>query len=235
LNFYEPEGTDMKFIFILSVALMAQIAFAQPASSYAGQQTRSVKAYSEAEVADLLAGRGMGLARSAELNAYPGPQHVLELTEKLGLSPAQRSATEALIAPMRAAAQKHGAELIARERELDALFADGRAMPERVRAAVEAAAAAQARVRQAHLDAHIAQRAILTAEQVSSYQKLRGYDGNTAHGGGMHGGGMHGGGMHGGGMRGGMHGHGAQDRSTENRGTQDRGNKQDNPSDQHKH
>jgi hypothetical protein len=225
LNFYEPEGTDMKLIFILSVALMAQIAFAQPASSYAGQQTRSVKAYSEAEVADLLAGRGMGLARSAELNAYPGPQHVLELTEKLGLSPAQRSATEALIAPMRAAAQKHGAELIARERELDALFADGRATPERVRAAVEAAAAAQARVRQAHLDAHIAQRAILTAEQVSSYQKLRGYDSNTAHGGGMHGGGM----------RGGMHGHGAQDRSTENRGTQDRGHKQDNPSDQHEH
>lgn len=215
----------MKLIFILSVALMAQIAFAQPASSYAGQQTRSVKAYSEAEVADLLAGRGMGLARSAELNAYPGPQHVLELTEKLGLSPAQRSATEALIAPMRAAAQKHGAELIARERELDALFADGRATPERVRAAVEAAAAAQARVRQAHLDAHIAQRAILTAEQVSSYQKLRGYDSNTAHGGGMHGGGM----------RGGMHGHGAQDRSTENRGTQDRGHKQDNPSDQHEH
>jgi hypothetical protein len=215
----------MKLIFILSVALMAQIAFAQPASSYAGQQTRSVKAYSEAEVADLLAGRGMGLARSAELNAYPGPQHVLELTEKLGLSPAQRSATEALIVPMRAAAQKHGAELIARERELDALFADGRATPERVRAAVEAAAAAQARVRQAHLDAHIAQRAILTAEQVSSYQNLRGYDSNTAHGGGMHGGGM----------RGGMHGHGAQDRSTENRGTQDRGHKQDNPSDQHKH
>jgi hypothetical protein len=243
LNPKEPKGIDMKSLFILSVALIAQIAFAQPAfaqpafaqpafaqpaSSYAGQQTRSVKAYSEAEVADLLAGRGMGLARSAELNAYPGPQHVLELAEKLGLSPAQRSATEALIAPMRAAAQKHGAELIARERELDALFADGRATPERVRAAVDAAATAQARVRQAHLDAHIAQRAILTAEQVSSYQKLRGYDGNTAHGGGGPRGGH---GMHGGGM----HGHGAQDRSTENRGTQDRSNKQDSPSDQHKH
>lgn len=178
----------MKCLLIPSAALFAVAAFAQQTAPYAGQQARSIKSYSETEVADLLAGRGMGLARAAELNAYPGPQHVLELADKLALTAEQKSATEALIPPMRAAAQKHGAALIASERELDALFAEGRATPERVRAVLDAAAAAHARVRQAHLDAHIAQRAILTVEQVLAYQKLRGYDPDGAHGAGHRGG-----------------------------------------------
>lgn len=219
----------MRSLLFAAAAWSALAAFAQPSIPYAGQQTRNVKAYSDAEVADLLAGRGMGLARSAELNAYPGPQHVLELADKLGLTPAQRTATEALIPSMRAAARKYGAELIARERELDALFGEGRASPENVRAALDAAAMAQARVRQAHLDAHIEQRAILTAEQVSSYQKLRGYDDSAAHRGehrgehGTRGGGMHDGGMHQGRMRGsGVQGGDPQ-------------NKQDSLPDPHKH
>ena len=195
----------MKLIHLLALALLSQVAAspssAQSTTAYAGQHTRGVKAYSDAEVADLLAGRGMGLARPAELNAYPGPQHVLELADKLNLTPAQRAATEALMPPMRAAAQKHGAELIARERELDALFAEGHATPERVRAALDAAALAQARVRQAHLDAHIAQRAILSAEQIATYQKLRGYDGSSGSGGHGHHGKQHDG-KHHGGMRG---------------------------------
>src|SRR5919107_1454461 len=39
---------------------------------------RPVKSLSEQQVADLRAGRGMGLALPAELNGYPGPMHVLE-------------------------------------------------------------------------------------------------------------------------------------------------------------
>ena len=58
---------------------------------YAGMQTRSIKALSEQQVADLGAGRGMGLALAAELNGYPGPSHVLELADKLNLSTDQRA------------------------------------------------------------------------------------------------------------------------------------------------
>jgi hypothetical protein len=54
-------------------------------------QTRPIKALSEQQVADLQAGRGMGLALPAELNGYPGPAHVLELADKLGLSADQRA------------------------------------------------------------------------------------------------------------------------------------------------
>lgn len=46
---------------------------------YAGQETREIKALSPDEVAAHLEGRGMGFAKAAELNHYPGPKHVLDL------------------------------------------------------------------------------------------------------------------------------------------------------------
>ena len=61
------------------LSFVASAALAQ--SPCAGMQARSIKALSEQQVADLKAGRGMGLALSAELNGYPGPAHVLELSD----------------------------------------------------------------------------------------------------------------------------------------------------------
>ena len=63
-------------------------------SPYAGQQSREIKALSGAEQSDLLAGKGMGLAKAAELNGYPGPAHVLELAGELELSAEQRERTQ---------------------------------------------------------------------------------------------------------------------------------------------
>src|SRR5262245_12308395 len=57
---------------------------------YAGMQHRGIKALSEQQIADLRAGKGMGLALAAELNGYPGPIHVLELGDRLELSAQQR-------------------------------------------------------------------------------------------------------------------------------------------------
>ena len=75
----------------ICIAVVAMIALGGIASAqhkhdhtpYAGQQQRAVKALSEQQVADLRAGRGMGLALAAELNGYPGPLHVIELADKL--------------------------------------------------------------------------------------------------------------------------------------------------------
>ena len=65
----------MKTTSILAALVLASTAaFAQ--SPYAGMQTRRIKALSEQQVADLKAGRGMGLALAAELNGYPGPAHL---------------------------------------------------------------------------------------------------------------------------------------------------------------
>src|SRR5690242_3488719 len=65
-------------------------------SAYAGMQAREIKALSDQQLAELRAGRGMGMALPAELNGYPGPVHVLELADALGLTPEQRERVRAL-------------------------------------------------------------------------------------------------------------------------------------------
>jgi hypothetical protein len=156
---------------------------------YAGQQTRDVKALSADEQADLLAGRGMGLAKAAELNGYPGPLHVLELARELGLESDQRARTEALFASMQREASALGARLLDEERALDALFATRQVDASRLAEATKRIGALQAELRRVHLDAHLAQTRILTAAQTARYVELRGY--GTAGSGGAHGGHRH--------------------------------------------
>jgi Spy/CpxP family protein refolding chaperone len=125
-------------------------------------------------VDDLLAGRGMGMARPAELNGYPGPMHVLDLRDRLGLSPEQEAAVRAAFARMEAAAKPLGAELVERERALDRAFAGGGVTTEAVRSMAAAVGDLQGRLRAVHLAAHVETRAVLTDEQVRAYDALRG-------------------------------------------------------------
>ena len=79
--------------------VVASLIFATSVSAqipYAGMQTRPIKALSDQQIADLRAGRGMGLALAAELNGYPGPSHVLELADRLELSTDQRARVQRL-------------------------------------------------------------------------------------------------------------------------------------------
>lgn len=142
---------------------------------YAGQQARPVKALSDQQIADLRAGRGMGLALAAELNGYPGPVHVLELAAPLGLSEAQQTRMAELFAAMKSEAVALGEKLIAAETDLDRQFA-GKAINEAsLVEGVQAIAAVQAELRAAHLKYHLASVEVLTAAQVARYAELRGY------------------------------------------------------------
>ena len=79
---------------VLTTHAFAQHAGHHPptaSSPYSGLETRAIKALSDSQIADLKAGRGMGLALAAELNGYPGPMHVLELADELVLSVEQRT------------------------------------------------------------------------------------------------------------------------------------------------
>src|SRR5262245_58316557 len=88
-------------LFWLACLCVALPAAAQaPSAPYAGQQNREIKALSPEEIRDLAEGRGMGLAKAAELNGYPGPSHVLELAAPLRLTAEQRAATQALFQRM---------------------------------------------------------------------------------------------------------------------------------------
>ena len=108
-------------IFLSAAALIVSAAasLAQTPSPYPGQEQRSIKALSDREISDLTEARGMGLAKAAELNSYPGPLHVLELARELDLTDTQRAATQSLYARMRERAQPLGTKIIEAERELD--------------------------------------------------------------------------------------------------------------------
>ena len=110
------------FTIFLSVAALvgsATASVAQTTSPYAGQEQRTIKALSDREISDLTEGRGLGLAKAAELNGYPGPMHVLELADSLGLSDQQRVKVQELFAAMKAEAIPLGEKLIAQEADLD--------------------------------------------------------------------------------------------------------------------
>ena len=87
-------------------------AWANAPSPYAGMTDRPIRALSAEQQADLLAGRGMGLALAAELNGWPGPAHVIELASAINLTPVQLAATQRLMADMQAAAGDLGARVI---------------------------------------------------------------------------------------------------------------------------
>jgi Spy/CpxP family protein refolding chaperone len=165
------------------LALLAALAFVVAAHSaavqsqqpYAGLETRSIKALSEEQIADLKAGRGMQLALAAELNGYPGPLHVIELADSLHLSETQRTKVQALFAAMKVEAVALGEQLIAQEAALDRQFA-GRTMTEAGLAAqLQAIGATQAALRTVHLKYHLVTLDVLTPMQVRRYAELRGY------------------------------------------------------------
>jgi len=170
------------FTIFLSVAALvgsAAASLAQTTSPYAGQEQRAIKALSDREISDLTEGRGMGLAKAAELNSYPGPLHVLELARELDLTDTQRAATQSLYARMRERAQPLGIKIIAAERELDRAFVDGTISTTELRSRLNAIAALQGELRAAHLETHLAQRSVLTPQQVAKYDALRGYHANV--------------------------------------------------------
>jgi Spy/CpxP family protein refolding chaperone len=144
-------------------------------SPYAGQQSRAVKALSNEELNGYLAGAGMGFAKAAELNRYPGPMHALENEAALDLTTSQRDALADLMRRHKEEARALGAEVVRLEGELDALFAQKRATADAVDRKLAEIGTAQARVRGSHLKTHIEATALLTPAQVERYVVLRGY------------------------------------------------------------
>jgi hypothetical protein len=160
----------------LSVVVAAiAIGGAAAQTPYAGMQTRSIKALSDQQIADLRSGRGLGLALAAELNGYPGPSHLLELADKLDLSDAQRNNARGMFESMKAETIAIGERLIGEEEALDKLFADHAITPEKLTAATAQIGETQAQLRAAHLKYHLSTVAMLQPSQVAQYSALRGY------------------------------------------------------------
>ncbi|HRK18917.1 MAG TPA: hypothetical protein PK970_08170 [Hyphomicrobiaceae bacterium] len=142
---------------------------------YAGMERREIKSLSNEDIAELRRGGGWGTALPAELNGFPGPAHLIELKDKLGLSGEQVHAIEAMHAQMKADAIAAGERLIAAEKALDAAFVAGGLTKEKLRTLITAAEAARADVRFVHLSRHLETPPLLKPEQIDQYNRLRGY------------------------------------------------------------
>lgn len=163
---------------LFALALSASPSWAQ--QPYAGFDARQIKSLSDEQLADLRAGRGMGLALAAELNGYPGPAHAIELAEKLSLSPDQLAKMKRLFEAMKADTIHLGEQLIDQERHLNADFAGKTITVASLEKETQQIGAIQAKLRAAHLKYHLSTVAILTPEQVAKYAELRGYAGPAA-------------------------------------------------------
>jgi Spy/CpxP family protein refolding chaperone len=165
----------MRAIAVAATVLILTSAATLAQSPYAGMQTRPIKALSAQQIDDLKAGRGMGLALAAELNGYPGPAHVLRLSDRLALSPAQKERIQKLFESMKAESTPIGARLIEQEGALDQQFASRSITPDALKDAVAKIGVTQAELRNAHLKYHLETAQILSPDQMRQYADLRGY------------------------------------------------------------
>lgn len=167
-------------IFLFMIHLCSTSVIAQK-SMYAGEERRTIKSLSEKEIDQYLAGVGMGLAKAAELNHYPGPKHVLDLADTLELTDVQKSELEKIVEVMKSAAVHLGKEIVEKEQLLNDAFASGTITIDRLEQLTNEIGALQGKLRFAHLRAHCAARKIMLKHQVMMYDALRGYSTGVMH------------------------------------------------------
>ncbi len=165
--------------------VLLALSFAGPAtaadnrpSPYAGQESGSIKSLSAEDLAELRRGGGWGLARAAELNGMPGPAHLLELKDRIPLSPGQVAAITAIFGNMRVAAITEGKRLIAREETLEKAFRNANVNDRLLRELLSEIGQARTALRYVHLAAHLKTRPLLSDDQIARYNILRGYAGD---------------------------------------------------------
>ena len=145
-------------------------------SHYAGQEKREIKALSDEDIKNLQEGNGMGFAKVAELNGFPGPKHILENEAELNLSKEQKQAVEKSFNEMKTQAKELGGKVIEKEKQFDVLFQQNKIEnAEMLRSKTEEIAKLKGDLRSVHLAAHLEMKKVLSSEQIEQYKKLRGY------------------------------------------------------------
>ncbi len=166
-------------ILVMILTLISTITFSETdhshKSKYAGEEKREIKSLSETDIEELKNGRGWGLAKAAELNGMPGPVHLLEMKEEIALSIEQIRAIEEIYRRMKKEAIPLGLELIELERQLNNHFANRTITDESLHQILQRISQVHRQLRYVHLSTHLKTPEILKSEQITLYNKLRGY------------------------------------------------------------
>ena len=146
-------------------------------SPWAGEQTREIKSLTVRELTGIPKGHGVGMALPAELNSYPGPRHVLDLSEELNLIPEQKEQIESFYQEMSRQAIPLGQQFIEIERKIDEKFVDKSITSEELSQLLKNSSEIKWQLRNIHLQAHLKTSDVLSSEQITLYNQLRGYGG----------------------------------------------------------
>jgi len=144
-------------------------------SKYIGQEKREIKSLSSRDIDELRAGDGWGLAKAVELNGLPGPKHILEMRQEIGLTSEQENQIKQIYKQMKKQAVGLGNELIELERKLNHDFANGTIDENKLKDLLDRIADTYKELRFVHLSAHLITPNILSPSQLKDYNKLRGY------------------------------------------------------------
>ena len=144
-------------------------------SPYAHARDNDVPTLTPDEVRGLRTGEGMGLARPAELNHFPGPKHLLKLGLDLELDHVQIERIKAIHKKMRTRAIAKGEKILSAERHLASIFASGQPSAADIERITGHLGVLRGQLQAIHLLAHIESTRELTVEQIERYDRLRGY------------------------------------------------------------
>lgn len=165
--------TSAALVMLISTGAWAQ--HTGPTSAYTSETDRVIKALSAQDVNNYQNGRGMGLAKAAELNGYPGPMHVLEAEKELGMTADQKARMQVVYEAMHGRAVELGKAIVKHETALDGLFTAQTVTPESLQTTLDTLAGLQGQLRLTHLEAHLKAKRILSVGQLNQYNQLRGY------------------------------------------------------------
>ncbi|MBC8258066.1 MAG: hypothetical protein H8E38_03530 [SAR324 cluster bacterium] len=147
-------------------------------SPYIGQEKWEIKSLSPDDVKGLLEGLGTpfgGMAKLGELNGYPGPRHVLDLSEKMNLTESQKIQIEGIFNEMKIESIKLGRQIIEVEKQMNEEFGNQSISKESLQIKLKKSAKIYGQLRFVHLKAHLQMIQILSQRQIILYNQLRGY------------------------------------------------------------
>lgn len=149
----------------LSLTTMAQ---------HKNQMNDNIKAFSENEIDGYKKGTGMGLAKAAELNGYPGPMHVLDLKKELGLTNEQVTKITDIFNTMTNEAKQLGESILSTENKIEDAFRNKTITSDLLEKMTKEMGELQGKLRLTHLKAHIKTTAELNKFQIEKYNELKG-------------------------------------------------------------
>ncbi len=115
----------------------------------------------------------MGLTDIVDINNYPGPKHVIDMSDQLALTKEQVIETKKLIDFVIHSTIDRGKEFLYAENELVNIFENGNIDENILRTKLDEIEKLRSEIRFIHLNTYLQMKQILTSYQINKYYELR--------------------------------------------------------------